>query len=265
MRQEETKSSTGRLASRGLAVVGMVATFGLVLATAAYADVTTVNGSAFGESVTVTTALGVNANSGPMPTVTLPAAGSATALTNTLASVTSPVLRTGVLNVSTQGTLGPSGSVTSSASVANPNVGIPVLAPNVLTATAVSSTCTSNETGSTGSATIAGLTVAGIAGTIATTPNTTVTIAGVGTLHVNEQIVTGTAPSTAITVNALRLVINAGPLGGGEIIIGQSVCGVTGNGTATPTGAVGGVLLTGLVAVAFGGYQLRRRRRPSES
>jgi hypothetical protein len=128
----------------------------------------------------------------------------------------------------------------------------------------VSSTCTSNETGSTGSATITGLTVAGNPVTVSTGPNTTLNIAGVGILHINEQTVTGSAPSSGITVNALRLEINAGPLGSGSIILGQSVCGVTGTGTATPTGAVGGVLLTGLVAVAFGGYQLRRRRRPSE-
>lgn len=264
MRQEETKSSTGRLASRGLAVVGMVATFGLVLATAAYADVTTVTGSAFGESVNVTLPLGA-VTSPQTPLVTLPAGGSVAPVTNNVASVNTAVLTTGVLNVSTQGTLGPSGSVTSSASVANPHVGIAGLAPNLITATAVASSCTSNETGSTGTATITGLTVAGIAGNIATTPNTTVAIPGVGTLFVNEQVVTGTAPATAITVNALRLQITAAPLASGSIIIGQSVCGVTGNGTATPTGAVGGVLLTGLVAVAFGGYQLRRRRRPSES
>ncbi|HEY0812429.1 MAG TPA: choice-of-anchor P family protein [Pseudonocardia sp.] len=265
MRQEETRRSTGRRALRGVAVLAMVPACGLLLATAAYADVTTVTGSAFGESVSVTTALGVAVNSGPMPTVTLPAGGSATPVVNSAASVNTPVLTTGVLNVSTQGTPGPSGSVTSSTSVTNPKVGIAVVAPNLVTATTVTSTCTSDQTGSTGSATIAGLTVLGSPVSVSTAPNSTLNIANVGILHVNEQTVTGSAPSSGITVNALRLEINAGPLGGGSIIIGQSVCGVTGTGTATPTGAVGGVMLTGLVAVAFGGYQLRRRRRPSES
>ncbi len=263
MRQEKTEGLTGRRASRGMAVLAMVPVFGLLLATAAYADVTTVTGSAFGEKVNVNPAGGVGINSGPLPTVTLPVGGSATPVTDTLASVNATVLTTGVLNVSTQGTLGSGGSVTSSTSVANPNVTIGVL--NVLSATAVTSTCTSDETGSTGNATITGLAVPGVSGVISTAPNTTLTIPGVGILHINEQNPVGTAPNTGITVTALRLVLNVPAVGSGSIIVGRSVCGVTGNGTPTPTGAVGGVLLTGLVAVAFGGYQLRRRRRPSES
>jgi hypothetical protein len=258
MRQRPIRS-TGRKATRGLALLALVPTFGLVLATAAYADVTAVSGSAFGERVTVTTLLGSVVNSGPTPTVTLPGAGSATPVTASTATVSTLVLNTGVLNVSTQGTPGPSGSVTSSAEVTNPSVGLAVL--NVLTASAVRSSCVSNEAGSTGTTTIAGLNLLGVATTVATAPNTTVNVAGVGILHVNEQIVTGSAPSSGITVNALRLEINAGPLGNGNIIIGQSVCGVTGTGVVVPTGAIGGVLLTAIVAVAFGVYQFRRGRR----
>ena len=254
-----THRGGGRRASRALALLALIPTFGLVLATAAYADVTTVTGSAFGTSVTVTTLAGQVVNVPPTPTVTLPAGGSATPVTASTASVNVAVLRTGLLTASTQGTLGSGGSVTSSANVANPAVGLGLL--NALTATAVGSSCTSNETGSTGTATVAGLTLLGLPATVSLAPNTVVTVAGVGILHVNEQIVTGSGPSTAITVNALRLEINAGPLGNGSIILGQSVCGVTGTGVVVPTGAVGGVLLTAVVAVAFGLHQLRRTRR----
>ena len=260
MRQDPIRS-TGRKASRSLALLALVPTFGLVLATAAYADVTTVTGSATGASATLTTLAGINADIPPQPVVTLPAAGSAAPVTNTLASLNVLVLKTGVLNVSTQGTLGAGGSVTSSSDVANPVVGIPALAPNVLRATAVGSSCTSNEAGSSGTATIANLKLLGQPVTVSTAPNTTVNVAGVGILHVNEQIVTGSGASTAITVNALRLEITAGPLGQGSIIIAQSICGVTGTTVVVPTGAIGGVLLTAIVAVAFGVYQFSRGRR----
>lgn len=261
MRQSRLTRGNGRRASRGLAVLALIPTFGLVLATAAVADVTAVTGSAYGESVNVTTLVGRLVTSGPAPTVTLPAGGSATPVTASLASVNVAVLTTGVLNVSTQGTAGPSGSVTSSATVANPAVGLGLL--NVLSATVVGSSCTSNEAGSTGTTTLAGLKLLGLPATVATAPNTTVNVLGVGILHVNEQILTGSGASTGITVNALRLEINAGALGNGSIIIGQSVCGVTGTGVVVPTGAIGGVLLTAIVAVAFGVYQFGRRRRTS--
>lgn len=254
-----TRTSTGRRASRGLAVLALVPTFALLLATAAYADVTAVSGSAFGERVAVTLLGQPAVNSGPAPTVTLPPGGSATPITASTATVGLPVLTTGLLNVSTQGTTGPGGSVTSSANVADPAVTLGII--NALSATAVGSSCTSNETGSSGTATVANLRVLGLPANVSTAPNSSINVAGVGILYVNEQTVTGSGASTGITVNALRLQLNVPIVGTGSIIIGQSVCGVTGTGTVVPTGAVGGVLLTGIVAVAFGIFQFRRGRR----
>ncbi len=265
MTRTRTPGRAGRRASRAFALAALVSAFTLGLSSAAYADVTTVTGSAYGERVQVTTALGVGVNSGPTPTVTLPAGGSVTPVTNNLATVTvAGLLSTGVLTVSTQGTTGPGGSVQSSAQVANPVLGLP-LAPAVA-ADAVGSTCTADETGATGTTTVANVRILGAPVTVSTAPNTTVSVAGVGTLFVNEQIVTGTAPSQSITVNALRLQLNAPlGLGTGSITIGQSVCGVVGTGVVVPTGAVGGVLLTGLVAIAFGANQIRRRRGSAEA
>lgn len=260
MNRTRLPASRGRRLARSLALVALVPAMAVASAGAAFADTTAVAGSAFGESVNVTV-LGTGlVTSGPLPTVTLPANGSATAVTNQTASVNVlGLLSTGVLNVSTQGTAA-GGSVTSSAQVANPKVGL-ALSPAV-TADAVGSTCTSNSSGSTGTTTIANLKVLGQTVDASAVPNTGLNIANVGILYVNEQTLTGSGASTGITVNAVRLTLNAG-LGNGTIIIGQSKCAVTGDGVVVPTGAVGGVLLAGVVAAGFGVSQLRRRRRGS--
>jgi hypothetical protein len=238
----------------------MVPVFTFGLAGAAHADVTSVTGRAAGISAAVTAPVPLTLAATPV--VTLPATGSATPITQTVVSAGLPlVLDAGVLTATTQGTLGPGGSVASSAEVANTRVGN-FLAP-LLTLGAVSSECTATEAGVTGDATVASATVAGGPLVIDSSPNTTLNVAGVGILHINEQIVSGTAPNQTITVNAVRLEVNAVGLIVGEIIIAQSVCGVTGTGVVVPTGAVGGVLLTGLVAVAFGASQIRRHRRGS--
>src|ERR1700722_3040066 len=105
------------------AVLGLTAGLLAVAATPAYADVTSVSGGAFGESINVTPLGLLNVTSGPTPTVTLPGTGGGP-FTGTLASVCAPtptcaLLKTGILNVSTQGTLGARGGSSSSASVAN--------------------------------------------------------------------------------------------------------------------------------------------------
>ncbi|MFB9743110.1 choice-of-anchor P family protein [Pseudonocardia sulfidoxydans] len=252
-------ASRGRRIARSLALVALVPAMAVASAGAAFADVSAVSGSAFGASVNVTVLGGGLVNVGPTPTVTLPAGGSATAVTNSAAQVNAVgLLSTGLLNVSTQGVPGATGSVTSSAQVANPKVGL-AIAP-AITADAVGSTCTSNSEGSTGSTSIANLRVLGQSVDVSAVPNTGLNVAGVGILYVNEQTLTGSGASTGITVNAVRLTLDAG-LGNGTIIIGQSKCAVTGDGVVVPTGAVGGVLLAGVVAAGFGVTQLRRRRR----
>jgi hypothetical protein len=174
-------------------------------------------------------------------------------------------LTIGVLTVNTVGTLGPGGEVTSSAEAANVDLGTPdvILIPglDLLTATVISSTCTANEAGAVGDSTITGLTALGNPITVTGDPNQEVDILGLGTLHINEQTITSPAPNSGIIVNALRLELDVPVVGVGEVIIGQSVCAVTGEDVVVPTGAIGGVLLTGLVAVGFTGFQFSRRRR----
>lgn len=235
----------------------------LALAGPALADVTAVTGAASGVAASTTGLLAINvANT---PNVTLPVGGSAIPVTATTAAVNAaPLLSTGVLNVSTKGTTGSGGSVTGSATVNSTSV-VGALSANLLGAGVITSSCVSNETGSTGTASIANLTALGLPVNVTGAPNQVVNIAGLGTLRINEQIVTGSGSSTAITVNALHLTLGIPAVVTGDIVIAQSQCGVTGNGVSVPTGAIGGVLLAGLVAVGFVGVQVRRRRRPGTS
>ena len=237
---------TQRRASRALGLLALIPTFSVLLATSAYADLSAAGGSAFGEQVRV----GV-INSGPLPTTTAPPGG-----TNTLASVSVPgLLQVGVLTVSSNATTGPSGSVSSTANAANVTIG-----SALLTVSALASQCHSDSTGhQSGAATVGTVTVRGNPVTVTSAPNTTLSIPGVGTATFNEQI----PAANSITVNAVHVHLT-GALGSGEVVIAQSMCSATASGVQVPSGAFGGVLLTGLVAFAFGGYQLtssRLRRR----
>lgn len=164
-----------------------------------------VSGSAFGEQVH-----SLLVNSGPVPSVSQSGPGSQSA---DLASVAvDSLLTASALAVSTQ--VGPDVTVTSSAAV--DSVG---LAAGVISASNVRSTCTANATGVSGSTTIAGLTIAGVTTVNLTpAPNTTIAVAGVGTLILNEQ---STTPAGSITVNAIHLHVT---LSGADVIVAQSRC-----------------------------------------
>ena len=256
-----TCGPTGRVrrgARRALTVGVLVPGVSLALAGPALADVTAVTGSATGVQASTTGVIAVNLAG--TPTVTLPADGGGP-FTDSAPQVTAPpLLITGEVNVSTEGSTGSGGSVASSASVEDTSL-VGLLGANLLTANAASS-CTSDESGSTGDTDITSLTALGNPVTVTDSPNQTVNIAGLGILHINEQIPSGPAPSSSITVNALRLQLDVPGVVSGQVILAQSVCGVTSEGVAVPAGALGGVLLTGLATVGFLGFQLRRRRRP---
>ena len=245
MHSARPRRTQGRV-SRALGLAALIPLFSVLLATSAYADLTTASGSAFGEQVKVTTLLGATINSGPLPIITAPPGGS-----TSLASVNVPgLLQASALNVSSNATMGSSGSVLSTASAASLTVGTAAI-----TVSALTSQCHIDSTGQqTGSATIGTVTVGGIPVSVSSAPNTTVNLPAVGTATFNEQITT----ANSITVNALHVHL-AGTLGNGDIIISQSMCSATASGVPVPAGAFGGVLLTGLVALAFVGYQRRSR------
>ncbi len=240
-----TRRDSRRVRTLRLAVIFALGTGALAaVAGPSTADVTAVTGSAYGASGSVSLFGGPPIVLEPVPTVSLPATGG-----NVTDSEPSAIFQagpavlfeSGTLNVSTQGTTGPSGSVTSTATV----TGVPD-GPGPFLYQGVESSCTASESGVTGSTTITG----GVLQT-ATDPNTGAPTASedlpvnppanferTGTInHVgdsfrivfNEQV---TNPDGSLTVNGAHMYL-LGPTAVGELIIAQSVCGVTA--TQTPT------------------------------
>lgn len=243
-------------ARRALVVLAAGTALALTTVTGASADSATVDGGAYGIDANVTTLGLLNVQVGPTPSVTLPSAGSATAITQTLASLVSAgLLSAGVLNVSTQGT--PGSDVTSSATVANVSV------PTVLSATAIGASCDAAGDGTlSGSSTLTDATVGGVAVAANPVPNTVIQLAGLATVTLNEQTETGVGGADPqIVVNAIdiKLLPGLASLGTGQIIIGHAECSQEGASVSTPVGAIGGVLLTGVVGGIFTVRQLRRR------
>jgi len=259
-----------------LALLGLGAGLLVIVSGPSSADVTTAQGSAYGYQLKVslfgspvnTRGFDQVACSAPntppgcaptpaassSPSVVLPPAGGNA--TQTDADGTSGAVppasffTSGQLDVSTQGTTGPTGSVTSSATLADAGIG----GSEAFTATTLASTCTASETGVTGSTTVTDGVLftdngdtdpAGTGGVhdpvlvdvpVNPAPNTSFT----GHIHVNgaqddfryvfnEQI---TNPDGSITVNAAHEFL-LGPTAVGDLIIGQVVCGVTAVGPST--------------------------------
>ncbi len=123
----------------------------------AQADVTAVKGSSFGYQCVVTV-FGMNCSAAAKtPLVTLSADASNSPQTATAASGRADagpatILSSGQINVSTQGTLGASGSVTSSTNIANVNASF----NEPFTAANLAGSCTASETAVSGSTTITG-------------------------------------------------------------------------------------------------------------
>lgn len=208
-----------RCSVRGLRLIGAstaaIVSMG-ILASSASANI--LSGNAYGESVNVTTLLGGQVLSGPLPYVTLPATGGGP-FTASLASVFVPnLLSTGVLSVSTQGAINPTGYSKSSASVLN------VSSPGVLSATAVASQCLTTKSGSTGSSTLTNVYVAGISVVASAAPNTVIPILGLGSVTLNEQTKKAIPGGSSIDVNAIHIRFTAQPILGGDIIIAHSHC-----------------------------------------
>ena len=169
----------------------------------------------------------------------------------------------GPLRVSTQGTTGPSGSVMSSANVdpgtqgtVDPNQPRGI-GPGPVIADAVSSSCTASESGRSATTTITNGKLETKYDATTQLPtmiedvpaNPPVNYTRTGTIdHVgdsfrvvyNEQ---STAADGTITVNAVHMYL-LGPIAVGDMIIGQSVCGVTVIAGTTTTTAAGATTTT---------------------
>ncbi len=215
----------------------------------AQADVTAVRGSAYGHSCDVA-AFGMSCTPPrPTPTATLASDASdspqtASAATSRVEAGPATVFSSGRIDVSTQGTLGPAGSVTSSASITTVNAS----GDENLTAGKLASACTASEAAVGGSTTITGGELQTDNGdtdptnTIPNHPPVTVTLPESpapnttfeGHLHIgnttdnfrwvfNEQ--TPTADGS-VTVSAAHEYL-LGPVATGNLILGRSACGTT--------------------------------------
>ena len=195
-----------------------------------------VTGSAYGFFTHVSFFGGPFGNQGPKPKVALPPGGSASPVTASDPSETAAygpavIFTSGPATVSTQGTTGATGTVTSSSQ-------LQTIFGGPFTADSGSSTCTASATGVTGSTTFANgqlVTKTDANGNPVTTvaipddppPNDSIsgTIDSVGdsfTYVFNEQIVKADG---SLTVNAGHEYL-LGPNARGDLIFGQSVCGV---------------------------------------
>ncbi len=211
--------------------------FTLVLLTSpSSADVTAVSGRALGATGTVSFFGSPPFTLEPIPDVTLPPGGGQ--VSDSVPSIffqvgPAPVLVTGRATVTSAGSPGPNGSVTSTATVQNPRIGESTYA-------LLSARCTASESGVSGSTTAVGGRVPvedpnpAVEGDevyvdVPTNPapNTLIrgVVPGLGDQYdaiFNEQTVT----EDGITVTALHVHL-LGPSAVGDVYIGQVHCGVS--------------------------------------
>ncbi len=243
----QSRSTTSRRANAFVVALSaaalVLAGLGQRTANASHMNVTEVEGSAYGyHAFDFTLFGGAQQDVGPTPIVELAPDASnspqdATASEGRVVYGPATVFTSGPITVRTEGSLGPTGFVTSSANVEDVNRG----GSEVFDADNVASTCTASELGVTGSTTITNGTVRthaqaadhpeGVVN-VPTNPSPGHTVEG--HLHIgasqdnfryvfNEQVMN---PDGSITVNAVHAYF-LGPTAVGELIIGQVVCGVT--------------------------------------
>ena len=241
-----------RGARSALAVTVAVGTGLIFVSGPSTADVTAVQGNAYGYFSSVSLFGGPPMTRGPAPVVTMPPGGTAS-VANAIIQYGPAVLFTSDdITVTSTGTVGPTGSVTSTATINNINKSTTqpgATGSEVFTADQLSSTCTASESGVSGSTTV----VNGFVRTSEGDPNVegdevyapvpanpppgyTIpgVIEGVGDNFeyiFNEQVVN---PDGSITVYAahLRLI---GPTAVGDLYLGRVDCGVTVMVTTTTT------------------------------
>ncbi|MDQ3896656.1 MAG: hypothetical protein M3326_05290 [Actinomycetota bacterium] len=216
----------------------------LVLSGPSTADVSAVRGSAYGYFSSVSLFGGPAMTRGPAPTIALPPGGT-NSVPNAIIQYGPAILfSSDQITVSSTGTTGPSGSVTSTATINNINKSTtqPTLTGSeVFTADQLSSTCTASESGVSGSTTVVNGTVRTSEGdpnvdgdevyaSVPTNPPPNYTIQGViegvGDRFeeiFNEQIIN---PDGSITVYAAHLRL-LGPTAVGDLYLGRVDCGVS--------------------------------------
>jgi hypothetical protein len=203
------------------ATLAGAACIAFAMGSTAGADVGVDSGGAAGVQADVDTLAGP-VNIPPTPSVNTPPGGGSAQQSVTNLSVPG-VASASVLSATTDGTVGPGGSVSSSADVVDASAG-----DDVVTADVIHSECLSDESGSSGSSSLVDASVAGNPVAVSPPPNTTIPVPSVGTVTLNEQQTSDGPASTGIVVNAVHVALD-GPAATGDVIISQSRCGVAGS------------------------------------
>ena len=188
-------------------------------------------GNAFGESVDVMALGRFQVTSGPLASATLPAGGGGPFTGSSVNARVSDglfgdLLRLDVLQASTQGGKRADGSifVASSADVTKAS-----LVNGLITVDGLHSEClaTTASGGGQSSTNVVNLRVAGLAVQMAGGfgPNSSVTVPGVGTLILNEQVSSGSGLNQSRSVNGLHLKLD-GLLAKGDVVLAHSDCGI---------------------------------------
>ncbi len=205
------------------------------------------NGGASGLSASLNLPIVGTVNIPPTPNVNLPPLGGS--VHENVVSLDVPhVVSAAVLDVQSNGTTGPGGSVTSAADVATANV-----LEDTVTADVVHSDCLSDESGSSGNSALVDASVAGNPIEVSPPANTSIPVPAVGTVILNEQQESNAPGSTSIVVNAVHVALD-GIAGTGDVIVSQSRCGVAGAAvlgeTVTRGSGAGGVSEAGPAAAS---------------
>lgn len=192
--------------------------------------VETVDGSAYGVSASVNV-LGVGMSVGPTPSVSIPPGGGD--VSKTAASVSlANVLSTGVLNVSANSSnVGDgNGKIKAISEVHGLGVQLPIVG-SILGSTLIRAECQADVNGPSGSTLLLGVNVLNHGAVVEIpAPNTTIKIAGIGTLWLNRQV-TNSDGNLAVTGLSLELKVHG--VAGGTINVAEAVCGAS-NGEAPP-------------------------------
>lgn len=249
----------GRAPSRVVSLLAVGLALVLAQPSSATAADYLVSGYAVGAGVDVRVPGQSGVSTGYSPQISTPFQDSVTPQKNTTASFSvAGLLTTGQLVVSIAGPQ--SGEVAAAADVAD------VAVPAVFTADTVQDQCTSDGSGTSGSATLGNASVDGVAVPADPAPDTLITVPGVADVTLNAQqaqsapgSVSGTVPGTIEETAVLISFPPGSPAGSGIIDIGEIDCNALISSTGLPVGAVGGVLLTGVLGVLFALRGLRHR------
>jgi hypothetical protein len=228
-----------------------LAAMGLLLgATTTNTLANSVSGEAFGVSVNA-----ARITVGPTPHVVLPPGGGM--VRDVLLSIAVPnFAASSTLEVVTTGSIGPAtASAQSSATVEQVNLLNGLVTAQLVVAMSSSTADGSAARSTAEGSTLIGLTINGVTfGDVTPPPNTTIPIAGIGTVILNEQILEGDGVQTsALTVNMIHVVLNTEVTG--DIIVASAHSDVNfvqapKAGNAFMTG--GGKLGTGRDIATFG-------------